>query len=1173
MRVCEGELDGPVRAPPSRPCELQEFAKVCAEAKSMRRCGCLLAWLCVQAETYETEVGVLTLLSCILPAVGAGDTAVHRSRKGALPLRLGELHVLHARLNRCNFEEVLTAEFSAEFSLECWTLLSLLYVNWMHGCRAAPKGRWRKSDLTAVSTLRASVQRVLQGDADFERSAASVEKELSSRFVSYSGEEVPKMEVLTYDQVAPALPPRGHGGSIPVVDWTKGRTRSFLLKPHECIVSDEGQSLPKLQAKVHIENKDREKLAHLLVERQICDWVDFDEVLEYRGEKVLNGLFGVAKTSALDDGRAHLRLIMNLIPSNSVMLQLSGCVQDLPSVTQYISVVLEEEESLRLCQSDMTSAFYLFSLPSEWKRFLAFDLVLPGEKLGKQRGSRYALCCRVLPMGWASAVSVMQEVSQQLLDAHGLPGHLQVRRTRPLPNWLTQALSQSKETSRAWYHVYLDNFFSGEKVPQGGEGEDGKRLHAEAEAAWASAGVVSSEKKRVVGAECVQELGALLDGKSRLLGAAGGRLQKLIQSTCLVLSKRVMPRKWVQVILGRWVHVLQFRRAGMAGLHWVWKYTSNRALSPKQLVQVRRELCMLMAGSCLFHTFLGAGVSGVTTASDASGRGGAVGKSTWLSPVGQDFCRSLSVSSSGCRKVPILVISLFNGIGGAFRAYDLLGVEPMGLIGYDISKPASRVCSRRWPHAILGGDVREITKEKVFEWFLKFPHVEQVDLWGGFPCVDLSAVRYGRKNLDGPQSGLFREILRVLELLRQVYGRRFRIFFFVENVSSMDKEACQEISDALGVEPYKVQCADAVPISRPRYCWTNKELPPLPGVSLKHKDGYCEVTAKASYPLNCDWIREDSWWDPEIDDVVFPTAMKAIPRKEPPPRPAGLSRTPSDGVARWESDSYRYPPYQYKAQYLIWSEKGWRLLEASEREILHGYGYGHTSVCMSASDIKRDPQAYEDTRCSLVGDSFSMFSFALFSWSSCFPFLPEFSYSHLAARMGMAPGFCAAIEMRCPITRSLSYGAPVGAPETIATLTRTLLTRVNHTGSDIRVSSGQVMNPKAYPRQSCCADWWEWEHVFHCRWNKTEHINRLELRSILLALRWRVQRLGAVNSRFVHLTDSYVCMSVVSKGRSSSDVIMSIMRQIAALQLSFNLYPILVHVESTENPTDEASRR
>ena len=93
-----------------------------------------------------------------------------------------------------------------------------------------------------------------------------------------------------------------------------------------------------------------------------------------------------------------------------------------------------------------------------------------------------------------------------------------------------------------------------------------------------------------------------------------------------------------------------------------------------------------------------------------------------------------------------------------------------------------------------------------------------------------------------------------------------------------------------------------------------------------------------------------------------------------------------------------------------------------------------------------------------------------------------------------------------------------------------------------------------------------------CRWGVPEHINRLEMRSILLALKWRVQHLGEVDCRFIHLTDSYVSMSVISKGRSSSDMLMSVMRKIAAYQFGFSLFPILIHVESTENPTDDASR-
>ena len=303
--------------------------------------------------------------------------------------------------------------------------------------------------------------------------------------------------------------------------------------------------------------------------------------------------------------------------------------------------------------------------------------------------------------------------------------------------------------------------------------------------------------------------------------------------------------------------------------------------------------------------------------------------------------------------------------------------------------------------------------------------------------------------------------------------------------------------------------------------------------------------------------------------------MKCMRRTRPPPAPApaGLNRTPQSAIERWESDQYAYPPYQYKRQYLIWSDQGWQLLNAEERELLHGYGFGHSAVAMSSSNIKRNPQEYEDLRCSLVGDSFSMYSFVIFSWGACRELCKGVTYAHLANRMGVAPGFCAPIAASCPLERNLVYGSAGATMVSVSDLTRVLLTRVNHTGSDARVTSGRVMSPKAFPRQSACADWWQWKHVFTCRWSTREHINRLEMRSILLSFKWRVRHLLESQCRFIHWTDSYVSMSVISKGRSSSLMLMSVMQKIAAFQFGFGLFPVLIHVESTENPTDDASRR
>ena len=1148
--------------------KLSDMKTLGGDAKSLSGCGVLLAWLAVRAGKATFDH---TALTALFPGLGAGNWAVHQSSKRMIfPIRIGDLDKLVGVLSATSYEKVLDDEFIQKHAEDSWVFLSVLSCNSLYGSRDVPLGRWRRHEKICVASMRKHVQRCLRLDCRVAISAEEVEKELSSRYISYSGEEVPKMEPLTFEQVLPALPPETHGGAIPSTDWTRGKAREFLLRPESCVVADHGQKLPPLQAKVHIRKGEERKVAELLVERNICDWIESSSVLEFRGTKVLNGMFGVPKSSVLEDGRPQLRVIMNLIPSNSVTVQLSGSVVDLPGVTQYMSLIIDEGQEIRFCQSDMTSAFYLFSLPDQWRRFLSFNIHAKGEDIGKLSGRSYTLACKVLPMGWSSAVSIMQEMSSILLEKGGLGEEVRLQRTKPVPDWFSRVLSAVPDAGSGWYHVYLDNFFSGEKKALGSKGGEGEELHNKAEKIWAETGVISSAKKKVSNAEVVQELGALLDGPGKMIGASSERLLKLAKTTMVLISLGKIPRKWLQVVCGRWVHVLQFRRAGMVGLHWVWQWISGKQLSPKGKLQVRRELLTLCMGLCLFHTNLGASVSETASASDASSKGGAVGQAKSLSSEGADFVYSTSGRRGKLGKAPVL--SLFNGIGGALRTYDVLGLEVAAMIAVDLSKPANRVTSRRWPQAIIVHDVREITRDMIFQWLLQYPHVEEIHLWGGFPCVDLSSVKHNRLNLLGRESGLFFEIIRIRDLLREVWGNGFPLVFFVENVASMDRSACREISGSLGVKPYKVQCADAVPISRPRFCWTNKPLEALEGVVVTEREDWFEVVAVGPYPAVSQWLREDSTWEYEDSGEVFPTCMKAIKRSVPPPKPAGLDRTPAPARERWEADSFKYPPYQYKDPYVIWSPKGWRLLEASERELLHGYGYGHTSLCFSASEIKKSFEAYEDMRCSLIGDSFSVYSFVIFAWNACKKYMKPTSYVHLCQRMGMSPGFCAPIDLRCPLTRSLSYGSGNLCEASVGDLTRLLLTRVNHTGSDVRVSTGTIMNSKAFPRQSAAADWWQWEPVFNTCWARKEHINRLEMKSTLLTLRWRIQNLGEFDCRFVHLTDSYVCMSVISKGRSSSEMLMSVLREIGALQLAFGLFPIFIHVESTENPTDDASR-
>jgi hypothetical protein len=62
-------------------------------------------------------------------------------------------------------------------------------------------------------------------------------------------------------------------------------------------------------------------------------------------------------------------------------------------------------------------------------------------------------------------------------------------------------------------------------------------------------------------------------------------------------------------------------------------------------------------------------------------------------------------------------------------------------------------------------------------------------------------------------------------------------------------------------------------------------------------------------------------------------------------------------------------------------------------------------------------------------------------------------------------------------------------------------------------------------------------------------------------------------SRFVHLTDSQVCAAVLTKGRTSSRKLRSVLRRWNALCIAGDVYPVVGYIVSEDNPADRPSRR
>ena len=986
--------------------------------------------------------------------------------------------------------------------------------------------------------------------------------------------------VLTWEQVVPALPPEEHGGCIDALDWVGPQTRSFLLNPERLLKHESDVKLPRLPGRVHMLESDKIKISLELVRRRVCDWIPVSSVYEIQGHKVLNGVFGVRKTTLLSDGRPILRFIMNLTGSNSTQEQLEGGCNSLPSITSWQSIVVENSERLSLFQSDMCSAFYLFRLPGCWKKHLCFNIVLDGSLINLTPGVSYALCCSVIPMGWLNSVGIMQEISENLLHRAKLNSLGQVMRGKNLPLWFNAVLDEAVQTDKCWWHVYLDNFCAGERLVPQESALWGKACHQAAESAWREAGVVSSEKKRIADATVVTELGADIDGENLTLGVGLEKLMKIVVASLYLLAQPMLNKKHLQIVLGRWMFVMQFRRPGMSFFDKCWKVIGGSERVTSQMRQViRGELWDAISCCFLLHCNLGAPCSDSIAASDASETGGAFAIAKELSDEGRDFLRAAEAmeKTEGGIAVPILVISLFNGIGGCFRAYDLAGILPLGRIACELDSGCNRVSQRRWPGTIFVKDVRSIDRELVRSWVRRFLKVVEIHLWSGSPCNDLSSARANRLNLEGPSSGLFFEVPRIWKLLEEEFGEEVIVKNLLENVASMDQQAALEISEAMGTFPYKVDCVGAVPMRRPRFAWSSIGLEGVfPDVTITQERYWREVTALSEYPLTSSWLEPGFQWEGEAQGSVFPTCMKALPRKRPPEKPAGLNRCTQPCLQRWHEDKFRYPPYQYSAEFILTSVSSWRLLSAEEKELLLGYGFQHTAPIWAAGKQKQNPQGYDDARHCALGESFSIVSFMMFAVAFSRAYLPCIPFTHLVKRLGLAPGFRAPIRFIAPLQRRLQYGFPSHEASLYSLgmhlFNRLLLRKTDHTGADVRLTTGEVLCKKVFPRQSVSAAWWIWKDV-HCqKWHFRAHINVLELQSVLNTLRFQIERLKISNMRLFQLSDSYVSISVVAKGRSSSLQLNRVLKPLNAHLLAHGIQLIMAHVDSSENPTDAGSR-
>lgn len=126
---------------------------------------------------------------------------------------------------------------------------------------------------------------------------------------------------------------------------------------------------------------------------------------------------------------------------------IAGSQDTLPYIGQLTGILLEEDEGLYLDSEDLQSAVNLFSMPDSWLPYLSYSKKVDSAAFGMPPGTQVRPALSVVPMGWHSAVALVQEAVRTLVfERAKIPRQYSIEKHKRLPE------------EQIYTIVYLDNF-------------------------------------------------------------------------------------------------------------------------------------------------------------------------------------------------------------------------------------------------------------------------------------------------------------------------------------------------------------------------------------------------------------------------------------------------------------------------------------------------------------------------------------------------------------------------------------------------------------------------------------------------------------------------------------------------------------------------------------------
>lgn len=186
----------------------------------------------------------------------------------------------------------------------------------------------------------------------------------------------------------------------------------------------------------------------------------------------------------------------------------------------------------------------------------------------------------------------------------------------------------------------------------------------------------------------------------------------------------------------------------------------------------------------------------------------------------------------------INILSLFDGISCAKLALERAGIKINKYYSSEIDKSALAIQNHHYgndENFIQLGDVKNINGCDL---------AYEIDLIiFGSPCTNLTSINpIDRRGLEGTESKLFFEALRILKQIYVMQPNNKKLYFLMENVASMRNADRDKISDELceifdDITLLKIDSAILTPGHRRRLYWTNIPDVNIPDpINIKYSD-------------------------------------------------------------------------------------------------------------------------------------------------------------------------------------------------------------------------------------------------------------------------------------------------------------------------------------------------